>query len=199
MRHPRRFLDSPPAQVSPDPPAMEPLDFRRLASAKSAYTTRFLSRLIERDPHGYGLVSDDLTVPRAGDVVLARVLELGQHVRIERPDSRKASLFEGDEILVAYGNRYAPDQFEAEVPADLGPAHMVAAGGAAGRVAAARPRGGAARRTGRDGGPDPAASGRARAVGQAAAVWAHDRSSDLPDANADLGHGLSGGVSMPCR
>lgn len=45
-------------------------------------------------------------------------------------------LFEGDEILVCYGNRYAPDQFEAIVPDDLGHCHLVAAGGVAGRVLA---------------------------------------------------------------
>jgi hypothetical protein len=119
---------------------MEPLELRRLGSAKSAYTTRFVSRLIERDPRGYGLVSGEQVVPRAGDVILARVRELGQHLRIERPDSRKASLFEGDEILVAYGDRYAPDQFEAEVPANLGLTHLVAAGGLAGTVISAHSR-----------------------------------------------------------
>jgi hypothetical protein len=129
----RRILPDPRGHVF----ALEPLDFRRLGSAKSAYTTRFLSRLIAGDPRGYGLVSGDHVVPRAGDVILARVHELGQHLRIERPDSRKASLFEGDEILVAYGDRYAPDQFEAEVPANLGLTHLVAAGGLAGTVISA--------------------------------------------------------------
>jgi hypothetical protein len=42
-------------------------------------------------------------------------------------------MYRGDEILVAYGNRYAPDQFEAEVPPDLGECHLVAAGGIASR------------------------------------------------------------------
>ena len=94
---------------------MEPLDFRRLGLAKSAYTTRFVSRLIDADPHGYRLMTGPHVVPRAGDVVLARVDKLGQHAAIMLPDGRRASLFEGDEILVAYGDRYAPDQFEGEV------------------------------------------------------------------------------------
>jgi hypothetical protein len=67
--------------------------------------------------------------PRAGNCH-------GQRTRIERPNGRKSMLFEGDEILVCYGNRYAPDQFEALVPDDLGPCHLVAAGGIAGRVIA---------------------------------------------------------------
>jgi hypothetical protein len=53
------------------------------------------------------------------------------------PDGRRASLFEGDEILVGYGDRYAPDQFEAEVPDNLGLTHLVAAGGLAGTAISA--------------------------------------------------------------
>jgi dethiobiotin synthetase len=37
-------------------------------------------------------------------------------------------------MLLAYGPRYAPDQFEAEVPPDLQPADLVAAGGLIGRM-----------------------------------------------------------------
>jgi len=40
----------------------------------------------------------------------------------------------GDEILVAYGDRYAPDQFESQVPMDLGPTNLVASGGVASTV-----------------------------------------------------------------
>jgi hypothetical protein len=70
-------------------------------------------------------------------VVLARVVKLGQHVAIQLADGRRASLFEGDEILVAYGDRYAPDQFEGEVPDNLGATHLLAAGGLAGTVISA--------------------------------------------------------------
>jgi hypothetical protein len=69
--------------------------------------------------------------PRAGDLVLARVDTLGQHARLELRTGRRAHLFPGDEIVVSYGNRYAPDQFEAELPGGLGPCHLVAAGGIA--------------------------------------------------------------------
>ena len=37
----------------------------------------------------------------------------------------------GDEIIVCYGNRYAPDQFEALVSDDLGLCDLVASGGIA--------------------------------------------------------------------
>lgn len=72
-----------------------------------------------------------------GDLLLARVEKPGHHKQIERPDGRKALLLPGDEILVAAGARYAPDQFEAFAPTTVGPAHLVAAGGIAGTVAAA--------------------------------------------------------------
>lgn len=106
----------------------------RLGRAKLAYTLRHvpveaLQHLIEAGP--------DLGPspwPRAGDVVLARVEEIGQHQRLELASGRRATLFEGDEIAVCYADRYAPDQFEAEVPFDLGPCDLVAAGGVAARV-----------------------------------------------------------------
>ncbi|MEP7192658.1 MAG: DUF1611 domain-containing protein [Actinomycetota bacterium] len=131
------FLPVPRTEVSQALPGVEPLDFRRLALAKSAYTTRFVSRLIDADPRGYGLLTGEHVVPQAGDVVLARVRKLGQHGGIMRPDGRRALLFEGDEILVAYGDRYAPDQFEGEVPDNLGDTHLLAAGGLAGTVISA--------------------------------------------------------------
>ena len=131
------FRPAPRAQGSRDLPTVEPLDFRRLGLAKSAYTTRFVSRLIDADPHGYGLMTGPHVVPQAGDVVLARVDKLGQHAAIMLPDGRRASLFEGDEILVAYGDRYAPDQFEGEVSDNLGRANLLAAGGLAGTVISA--------------------------------------------------------------
>ncbi len=107
---------------------------RRLRRAKAAYTTRFVARSIARDSEGYGVLSGSDVVPRPGDVVMARVEHIGQHKGIELPDGRRATLFEGDDIIVAYGNRYAPDQFEAEVPGDLGPTNLVAAGGVAASV-----------------------------------------------------------------
>lgn len=72
--------------------------------------------------------------PTAGDLVLARVDQLGQHRKLELTSSRRADMFEGDEVAVVFGNRYAPDQFEAIVPDVLEPCHLVAAGGVAARL-----------------------------------------------------------------
>jgi hypothetical protein len=97
----------------------------RLRQVKYSYTARSAFR----QPLG-GLLVGDLE-PEAGDLVLARVEELGQHKRLELRTGRRAFLFPGDEIVVSYGNRYAPDQFEAELPGDLSPCDLVAAGGVA--------------------------------------------------------------------
>ncbi len=106
-----------------------PLDAHRLRSAKAAYTTRHVDLSAAT-----WLVTG--VSPQVGDLVLARVTELGQHPRLELGHGRRASMFVGDEIVVVYGNRYAPDQFEAHVPDDLGPCDLVAAGGLAARVSA---------------------------------------------------------------
>ena len=104
------------------------LDPNRLARAKDSYATRRVPRDL------LATVVDGDRAPRPGDLVLARVEQLGQHDGVERPSGRRATLFPGDEVVVAYGHRYAPDQFEAEVPDDLGPCDLVAAGGIAARV-----------------------------------------------------------------
>lgn len=106
-------------------PLVTPVDTRRLLKAKAAYTTR---RIPVSDA-GY-LISGDI-IPKPGDLVLARVDRLGSHSRIELGNGRRAPLFPGDEIVLCYGHRYAPDQFEGEVPDSLEPCHMVAAGGIA--------------------------------------------------------------------
>ncbi|MBT2419301.1 DUF1611 domain-containing protein [Streptomyces sp. ISL-22] len=78
--------------------------------------------------------------PRAGELVLCRVTEIGQHRFLGQVHGKRNRLFVGDAIVVAYGARYAPDQFEAEVPGDLGPCDLVAGGGIAGRVVSSHSR-----------------------------------------------------------
>ncbi|MGO4957146.1 hypothetical protein ACTQ49_07715 [Luteococcus sp. Sow4_B9] len=107
----------------------------RLVRAKMAYSTRFFHEQVANGANGHELVRGD-AAPRPGDLVLARIVEIGKHARLESPHSRRQMLFIGDEIVVAYGHRYAPDQFEAEVPEDLQITNLVAAGGMAGRVTA---------------------------------------------------------------
>ncbi len=101
---------------------------QRLAKAKRSYTTRCLPNDLRQ------FQIDSGRGPKSGDVVLAKVKRLGQHKRIELINGRRARMFVDDDLVVVYGNRYAPDQFEAIVPQGLGACHLVAAGGIASQM-----------------------------------------------------------------
>lgn len=109
--------------------AGEPLSRARLDRAKRAFATR-------RADLGGRLRLLREGVPQAGDLVLARVETLGHHQKLESPEGRRVQLYPGDEIVVAFGARYAPDQFEAVVPASLDACDLVAGGGIAAEVVA---------------------------------------------------------------
>ncbi len=89
-----------------------------------AFTTRRVKRETVRSLITQG-------EPKPGDLVLAKVDALGHHANLQLPDGRRRRLFPGDTIVVAYGNRYACEQFEGRVPGGLGPCHLVAGGGIA--------------------------------------------------------------------
>ena len=110
------------------------LKANRVALAKQSYVTRRASL-----KSFHYLVTGAVT-PQPGQLVLARVDQIGQHTRLELPSGRKANLFVGDEIIVSFGNRYAPDQFLAEVPENLSACHLVAAGGLAAKSIAKHAR-----------------------------------------------------------
>lgn len=104
------------------------LDSRRLAKLKVSYAARRMPLSAVA-----GLIEGHIT-PRVGDLVVARVEQLGQHKHLQLAEGRRSRLFPGDEILVCFGNRYAPDQYEAHVPEHLGRCHLVAGGGIAAAV-----------------------------------------------------------------
>lgn len=108
--------------------AVAKLEPEQLAGVKRAYTTRRVDFSRART-----LINGRPDI-RPGQILLARVKSLGQHQRIELIDGRRARMFRGDTVAVAYGNRYAPDQFEALVPEDMGPCDLVAGGGVAARM-----------------------------------------------------------------
>lgn len=110
----------------------------RLRQAKSTYATRHVVPLHAAAP--LSLLADPALRPEHGDLVLARVTSVGEHTWVERPTGRRSRLFVGDDVVLAYADRYAPDAFLAHVPDDLGPCELVAAGGIAGRVDAAHAR-----------------------------------------------------------
>ncbi|MBP6057675.1 MAG: DUF1611 domain-containing protein [Nitrosomonas sp.] len=101
----------------------------RLLNAKIAYTPRNL-----RLESVAVLWQEDDVIPDNGDMLLAKVTKVGHQNELELMHNRHSALCIGDEIIVCYGNRYAQDQFEAQVPKDLGACDLVAAGGIAARV-----------------------------------------------------------------
>lgn len=105
----------------------------QLVRARRAFTTRNVN-------FAGAVQLDRKSPPQAGDLVLARVISIGHHTRLESPQGRRQQMYPGDEILVAYGNRYAPDQFEALVPADQGECDLVAGGGIAASMQARHSR-----------------------------------------------------------
>lgn len=110
------------------------IDAQRARTIRAAYTTRFVAAELQRNPQDFEIVRRANMVPRSGDVVIANVAELGKHTRLQSPVSRRQLMFVGQEIMVAYGHRYAPDQFLAHVPDNLGPCQLVAGGGVASEV-----------------------------------------------------------------
>lgn len=107
---------------------MQILDRHVVARAKRAFSTR---RVPAED---IKTLVTPMRAPKVGDLVIARVAELGSHKKLELPSGRRATMNPGDEIIVVYGERYAPDQYEAYVPKDMGPCHLVAAGGLAAKA-----------------------------------------------------------------
>lgn len=91
--------------------------------------TGFATRRVPR--HVMQTLISGMVRPRSGDLVLARVVRLGQHRFLEQPNGRRAALHVGDEIVVAYADRYAPDQFESHVPDNIRSTQLVASGGIA--------------------------------------------------------------------
>ena len=100
-----------------------PSDF--FARTKRSFTTR-------RIPAGdMRTLLTGAVRPSCGDLVLATVDKIGSHSKLELPTGRRAQMSVGDLIIVAYGNRYAPDQFEAIIGNEMVPCELVAAGGIA--------------------------------------------------------------------
>lgn len=99
-----------------------------------------LSSLIEGAHRSFATRIADLSLassldtdakPSPGDLCLARVTRLGQHRHIELVSGRRAQMNVGDTLILAFGNRYATDQYDALVPPTLDACHLVAAGGIA--------------------------------------------------------------------
>ena len=104
------------------------LNAHRLAQAKWAFSTR----RVERED-AVSLLNT-LGEAASGDLVLGRIERIGSHKRIQLAEGRASNLYVGDLVVLACGDRYAPDQFEG-----LGGAGSEAGCRHAGRRRRARP------------------------------------------------------------
>lgn len=100
----------------------------RIVQAKRAFVTRRADLALAK------LLLSGTYRPQSGDLLLARVERVTSRNRIELCDGRRAHLYAGDEVIVCYGHRYAPDQYEATIPCNLDRCELVAAGGLAATV-----------------------------------------------------------------
>lgn len=84
------------------------------AARRKSLRIPFAARRVDRA--GLATLIEGDAASQPGDVALMRVEELGQHQQLELSSGRKARLFEGDEIVLVYGNRYAPDPSRSPTP-----------------------------------------------------------------------------------
>ena len=105
-----------------------------LRSIKWGYATQSLEDTPQTAAELWGRLDPSDDLPNANDVIVAEVIEIGQHKRIEGPTVFQSYLFQGDLVGVAYGNRYATNQFEGTVPDTEGICDMLSVGGVCGKV-----------------------------------------------------------------
>ena len=102
---------------------------RRVPSqAKWAFTTR---RVGASDVQG---IEPDVSRAVSGDLVLGQIVKLGQHKRIQLASGRYSESYVGDYVVLACGDRYAPDQFEGVARLNPEGADLIAAGGVVGEM-----------------------------------------------------------------
>ena len=101
---------------------------RKNEKIKWAFTTR----RVNRDDATTLLGDFDKAAP--GDIILAQVIEIGQHSGVQLITGSRAVIYTGDLVALCLGARYAPDQFESQAAIDGDYCHLVAAGGVAGTV-----------------------------------------------------------------
>ncbi|WP_299438514.1 hypothetical protein [uncultured Aquimarina sp.] len=73
--------------------------------------------------------------PAAGDVAIFEVIHIGSLNAIQDFEGRNSYIFPGDKIMLAFGNRYASNQFEGYVPEKYQQEYdLIGKGGVAGTV-----------------------------------------------------------------
>lgn len=99
-----------------------------ITRAKWGWAVRALVR------EGCVLMDTDAHVkPHMGDVILARIRQVGNHTRINMTDRRFSRLYEGDTIVGVVGYRYATDAFHAPT-VEMTDLHLLTNAGLCGTV-----------------------------------------------------------------
>ena len=98
------------------------------ADAKWAFTTR---RIARADVRRFSL---DYRAAIAGDLLLGTIERIGQHKKVQLASGRYSESYVGDTVVMAVGDRYAPDQFEGLAEIDAEGVDVIAGGGLVGRV-----------------------------------------------------------------
>ncbi len=104
-----------------------------LDDAKWSFTTRRVNR---RDVQS---MNTDLSQALVGDLVLCEIAEIGHHKKIQLASGRASISYPGDRVVLALGDRYAPDQFEGVAELDE-ISDLLAGGGVVGRMRHAHDR-----------------------------------------------------------
>lgn len=105
-----------------------------ISSAKWAFSTRRVQK------ESVASMTDDFGNTQHGDLILGRVMEIGQHKGIQLASGRRSELFQGDLVVLPCAARYAPDQFEGVAEIDPAGADLLAGGGCLGRMRARNER-----------------------------------------------------------
>lgn len=79
---------------------------------------RIKRTLVSKGIHDYSLNKEIVNtyLPKAGDLALFEVIELGRHKNAQTDDKRNAAIFPGDFLLATFADRYATSQYEGYVP-----------------------------------------------------------------------------------
>lgn len=98
------------------------------SDAKWTFTTRRVERT---DVAGS---STDIASAVSGDLVLAQVVKIGHHKRLQLAEGRPSESYLGDYTVLTCGDRYAPDQFEGVAELCPDGVDLLAGGGLVGRM-----------------------------------------------------------------
>lgn len=74
--------------------------------------------------------------PQAGDVAVFQVVSIGKHSRLQCEDGKNRHILPGDNVMLAFGSRYATSQLEGYIPQyHLEEYHILGQGGVVGEIA----------------------------------------------------------------